>query len=121
MTKAQWIQRITEACRQVGTYKEPFDDVIETLADILSRRDAARVLFKKSGKSMFVDRTTKSGQTDVVLSPVMRLIDDLDRDALAYWRDLGLTPAGLRKLSGSAEAPPTDPLAAALSQLRVVQ
>ena len=26
-------------------------------------------------------------------------MNDLNRDALAYWRDLGLTPAGYKKLN----------------------
>jgi hypothetical protein len=30
------------------------------------------------------------------------MINDLNRDALAYWRDLGLTPAGLKKTDEAA-------------------
>ena len=32
-------------------------------------------------------------------NPMLRLVNDLNRDALAYWRDLGLTPAGYKKLN----------------------
>lgn len=35
-------------------------------------------------------------------NPLLRLINDLNRDALTYWRDLGLTPAGLKKINESA-------------------
>jgi hypothetical protein len=30
------------------------------------------------------------------------MINDLNRDALAYWRDLGLTPAGLKRVNEQA-------------------
>ena len=30
------------------------------------------------------------------------LIMELNRDTLSYWRDLGLTPAGLKKINESA-------------------
>ena len=26
------------------------------------------------------------------------MVNELNRDALAYWRDLGLTPAGLKRI-----------------------
>lgn len=32
----------------------------------------------------------------------MILWDDLNKSALAYWRDLGLTPAGLKKIDDAA-------------------
>ena len=33
---------------------------------------------------------------------LLRLVNDLNRDALMYWRDLGLTPAGLKKINDKA-------------------
>ena len=45
MTKLKWARRIRESCEQAGTYREYFDDVIDTLADILARRDKAQAWF----------------------------------------------------------------------------
>ena len=114
MDSTQWTDKIKSACIEAGTYRPYFDDVIETLGDILSRRDEAREVFAESGGNVLVDHTNKAGATNLEQNPVLRLINDLNRDALAYWRDLGLTPAGLkridensmkqRKKSGLAEA-----------------
>lgn len=45
-----------------------------------------------------VRHTNKAGATNIEQNPALRLINDLNRDALTYWRDLGLTPAGLKKI-----------------------
>lgn len=122
MTKPKWIKRIRESCERAGTYREYFDDVIDTLADILARRDKAQAWFKRSGGSVLIDHTNKAGQTNIEQNPALRMINDLNRDALSYWRDLGLTPAGLKRINDAALAAPaeTDPLAEMMGQLRVV-
>ena len=96
--KSAWVERITTSAVSAGTYRPYFDDVIDTLADILERRDAARVLFDESGGNIIVDHTNKAGATNIEQNPLLRMVNDLNRDALAYWRELGLTPAGLRRI-----------------------
>lgn len=102
MTREEWTARIRMACEQAGTYRPYFDDVITTLADILERRDIARVLFDASGGNVLVNHTNKAGATNIEQNPVLRMVNDLNRDALAYWRDLGLTPAGLKRIDEQA-------------------
>ncbi len=121
VTKSKWVKRITASCEQAGTYRPYFADIIETLADILARRDAALTAFKKSGGYVLVYHTNKAGQTNLEQNPALRIVNDLNRDALAYWRDLGLTPAGLKRIEGNANAPEeVDPLADMLGKLKVV-
>lgn len=102
MSRDEWAARITESCRAAGTYRPYFEDVIRTLADILERRDMATQMFEASGKNILVKHTNKAGATNIEQNPTLRMINDLNRDALAYWRDLGLTPAGLKKINESA-------------------
>lgn len=102
MTKTGWKKRIKAACLAAGTYQKCFDNVIETLSEILEKRDAAEEEYVKGGSKPLVKHTNKSGATNVVQSPALRLINDLNRDALAYWRDLGLTPAGLKRVNEKA-------------------
>lgn len=99
MTKAAWKKRITKACEDAGTYRTFFDSVIDTLAGILEKRDEALNVFEKTGGNVIVTHTNKGGNTNLEQHPALRLANDLNRDALAYWRDLGLTPAGLKKLN----------------------
>ena len=105
MKKALWIARISASCRAAGTYREYFDDVIDTLAAILERRDAAEAIFQAQGGEVLTEHTNKAGATNWEQNPVLRLINDLNRDALAYWRDLGLTPAGLKKIDEQSMKP----------------
>lgn len=105
MTKNDWKNRITESCKSAGTYRAFFDDIIETLAGILERRDMAIETFEKTGGNVIVKHTNKGGSTNLEQNPALRLVNDLERDALAYWRELGLTPAGLKKLNDVALKP----------------
>lgn len=102
MDANKWKRKIKKACKDAGTYKNFFDSVIDTLADILARRDAAHEMFDESGGEILVEHTNKGGATNIEQNPAVRLINDLNRDALAYWRDLGLTPAGLKRINEGA-------------------
>ena len=104
MTKAGWKKKITETAMAAGTYRPFFDPVIDTLAGILEKRDAAQKEFEKSGSHNLVKHTNKTGATNIEQNPLLRLVNDLNRDALAYWKELGLTPAGLKKIDDKALA-----------------
>lgn len=105
MTKKRWKERIRQCCIDAGTYKPYFDDIIDTLVDILYRRDRAQAAFRKSGGDMFVYHTNKAGAQNLELHPALKTVNDLNRDALQYWRDLGLTPSALRKMNEQAFKP----------------
>ena len=98
MDKVAWVARITASCQAAGTWREWFTDVIDTLAAILERRDALEELFAEEGGEVMIEHTNKAGATNYEQNPILRMINDLNRDALAYWRDLGLTPAGLKRI-----------------------
>lgn len=119
MDKKAWKTKIRGASKKAGTYQPFFDSVIDTLAGILAKRDAAQELWEESGSSLLVKHTNKGGATNIEQHPLIRLINDLNRDALAYWRDLGLTPAGLKKLNEEALKRPekTSALEKALANL----
>ena len=99
MRKPAWKKKIVEACEKAGTYRDFFDPVIDTLAGILEKRDQANEMFLESGGKVVVMHTNKAGAKNIEQNPMLRLMNDLNRDALAYWRDLGLTPAGYKKLN----------------------
>lgn len=118
MTAKRWEKRIKEAAIAAGTYQDYFDSVIHTLASILERRDMAEELFKSEGCVVIVEHTNKFGVANKEQNPVLRLINDLNRDALAYWRDLGLTPAGLKRINeNSMKKKKSNSLAEALRDL----
>lgn len=118
MTEKKWKETIKAKCQDVGTYKEAFDPVIESLASILAQRDRTKAEFKKSGGKSVMCYVNKAGAENMVKNPLLVLWDDLNKSALAYWRDLGLTPAGLKKLNEKAmQAPKKNALNEALKKL----
>lgn len=102
MKKRSWIKNIKTACIEVGTYKPGFDFLIETLASILEKRDAAEELYKETGGNAIVKHTNKAGASNPTVNPALALWNDLNKTALSYWRDLGLTPLGLKRIDEKA-------------------
>lgn len=104
MTKEEWKNRIEQASKDAGTYRPYFDSVIDTLAGIMANRDNAEEKFRATKSETVVMHTNKGGATNSVKNPALVVIDDLNKTALAYWRDLGLTPAGLKRIREDALA-----------------
>ena len=102
MNKAEWLRKIKKAVRAVGTYQASFDAPMDTLAGILERRDKAVADFEESGSVMVYPVTNTQGEVVLKQNPLLKTVNELNRDALAYWRDLGLTPAGLKRINDTA-------------------
>lgn len=102
MRKTEWKKRIIDQTQAVGTYKDAFLPAIDTLAGILEQRDKTHVEFTASGGRSVIEYTNKGGSTNLSKNPLLVLWDDLNKSALAYWRELGLTPSGLRKINEDA-------------------
>lgn len=102
MDKKEWKKKITTASKNAGTYQKYFEHVIDTLAGILARRDEIEELYEKTGGNALIKHTNKSGATNIEQNPALRLINDLNRDALAYWKELGLTSASLKRINEAA-------------------
>lgn len=118
MTKDKWIYVIVDACQRAGTYQECFMSAIETLGGILERRDEAENSYDNTGRRIVVEKVDARGNSSMMPNPALRVLNQLDHEALAYWRDLGLTPAGLKKINEAAmKEKSADPLAEALKDL----
>lgn len=104
MTSAEWTKKIKNACDAAGTYRPFFDDVILQLAQILETRDNAIAMYKASGGTPVVTHTNKAGATNLTKNPALAIINECNSQALAYWRDLGLTPTGYKRLGADDDA-----------------
>ena len=113
-----WEKIIKKMCREKGITPKEYAPLITTLAGILEKRDNALDLYEDTGGNPVVRHTNKGGATNIVKNPLLILWDDLNKSALAYWRELGLTPSSYKKVSGDGptkEKP--SGLAAALMQI----
>lgn len=102
MKASAWKPRLIKQCQDVGTYRDSFLPVIRALADILERRDAAYEEYIASGEGATIERTSDRGAVNQAKNPRLQIWVDLNNLALSYWRDLGLTPAGYKRLNPEA-------------------
>lgn len=93
---ANWKKKITDATKQIGTYRSSFNTTIEILADLLEKRDRAQKEFDESGDPMVVELTNKSLATH----PALKLVMECESQALPYLKEMGLTAAGLTRIKG---------------------
>jgi phage terminase small subunit len=118
MNRKKWAELITANCKSIGTYKVEFDPVIDTLAGVLEKRDKVEQEFQEAGAEAVIIHTNQGGNANMTKNPMLVAIGELNTQALAYWRDLGLTPAGLRKLNEQAfQKKKTSALAEVLKEL----
>ena len=101
MTKKQWKIRIKKACEEAGTYQPFFEHVIDSLAGIMELRDNAKEKFDASGGNTIVKHTNKGGSTNIVKNPALVVLMDCNTQALAYWKELGLTSRSYKAMTGS--------------------
>ena len=121
-TEKGFRQKIRQSCKGVGTYKPEFESLIGRLASVYVRMNECQEEFQKSGGRILVGHTTKSGGKVFSKNPLLIEQKKKKKTALDMERDLGLTPAALKRINEAAMASQADedPLTAALSQLRVV-
>ena len=102
MTANQWKNLIKRQLSALGQTEKAYDSVISTLADILEQRDAVYQEYIDAGCEPVREYTNKGGNTNLTKNPLLVLWDDLNKTALAYWRELGLTPSSYKKMTGDA-------------------
>ena len=102
MTAAKWRAKIKKQCEDIQTFKPSFNSAIDALAKILEQRDAALDLYKAEGCQLIIERTSDRGAINTSINPLVQLMDKLNNTALAYWKELGLTPLSFKKMAGSS-------------------
>lgn len=118
MTKKKWKDLILGQMTALRVQNPAYDSAVDTLAAILEQRDKTYLEFKKGGGKSAIEYTNKGGSTNLTKNPLLVLWDDLNKSALAYWRELGLTPSSYKKITGAAAEPPkAKGIAAALQSL----
>ena len=102
MQKEKWIDIIKDSCVKANTYQPYFDSVIDTLAQILESRDEAHRQYIENGSEPTIIHTNQAKEKNVQKNPMLTIEMDLNSQALSYWRELGLTPSGLKKISSES-------------------
>jgi hypothetical protein len=85
--------------KAVGTYKDEFEIIIDATAKLLADYDDAVDKFKKSGSNIIIKHTNKAKETNTVKNPFYLVIEGMRAQILKHLNELGLTPAGLKKIN----------------------
>lgn len=118
MTSKTWIKEIKKQMTLKNVDYSGFENVIQTLSELLEQRDKIFKQYQDEGSIIMVEYTSNRGETNMVINPLLKEWQNMNRDALVYWRELGLTPAGLRKiLDDSMNKPEASPLDKVLENL----
>ena len=67
----------------------------------MEMRDNAQEKFEASGGNTIVKHTNKGGATNIVKNPALVVLMECNAQALAYWRELGLTSRAYKAMTGS--------------------
>lgn len=109
---------IVERMKALGVYKPQYDALIGRTARLYVKLDELEKEYEKSGCSRFVEYTNKAGATNLVPNPHIRAIEDAYAELLVHERELGLTPAAMKKLGDvGSPTPKKSPLEMALEKL----
>ena len=101
MSKTKWKNLIIKQLTALGLQNDAYESTVESLAAILEQRDKTFDEFQQGGGKSVIEYTNKGGSTNMTKNPLLVLWDDLNKTALAYWRELGLTPSSYKKLTGT--------------------
>lgn len=105
MTAKSWITEIKKQMSLKGVDSSGFGNVIQTLAEILEQRDKLYKQYQDEGSQVMVLYVSDRGNENNIINPLLKEWQNMNRDALVYWRELGLTPAGLKKLNEDSMKP----------------
>lgn len=114
----KYIKEIKRKMRAVGTYNISFSYTIEVLAKVLVDYQTTVETFEKTGGNIVIKHTNKNGSTNIVKNPLYLALEKLRDDIITYSRELGLTPAGLKRINDKGNEPAKkSTLASVLSEL----
>ena len=104
-TQKKYKKEIIKKMKSVGTYNISFIYTINVLAKVLVDYETTVEQFERTGGHIVIKHTNKSGATNIVKNPLYLAIEKLRDDIISYSRELGLTPAGLRRINQDGNKP----------------
>lgn len=109
---------IKRKLKKLGTYRPEHAEIIRRTAELYVQAEKLEEQYKKSGGNAVITHTNKHGEKNLVKNPLLAARNDVYSQLLAHERELGLTPAALRKLTdGVGKKPKKSTLEMALEKV----
>ena len=112
LTERKAYQNICAKCRRLSVWRPEFDVPARRLAKIYVRIYEAESYMAAPGFEPIVHHTNKNGSTNLAKHPIIGELTALYDQALTYERELGLTPAALKRINDAAPQKSADPFSA---------
>lgn len=116
-TEGQYKRAIVRKTKTVGTYRAEVVETINRLAKLYVQADKLTEQFEESGGMVVVEHTNKAGATNLVKNPIFAARMDVYNQLLEYERELGLTPAAMKKMAIKGQEKENDPFSAAIARM----
>lgn len=100
--KASYKKILMNATKELGTYDKSFDASLNILAEIMTERENVYKEYVKGGRHPLVLTISDRGAENYRQNPLLKQWNDLNSSALSYLSAVGLTPAGLKKITNDA-------------------
>lgn len=98
MTDRQYKNEIVKRMTALGIYRDEYMPTIMRTARLYSQCDHIEEQFEKSGGNTVIKYTNAGGASNLVKNPYLSARDEVYSQLLQHERELGLTPAALKKI-----------------------
>lgn len=101
MNEKEYKREIIKRLKALALYKPEFTPTIERLATLYVECDKLTEQYTKSGGNPVILHTNTTGGKNQKKNPILQARDEVYAQLLAHERELGLTPAALKKINES--------------------
>lgn len=99
MDYSDYQKDVVKKMKSLKVYKKEFEHTVNMLAKALADYEAMTASFEESGGKIIVEHTNQGGAANLSKNPFYATLEKLRADILLYSRELGLTPAALKKIN----------------------
>lgn len=101
MDEKGYARKIKKRLDALNLYKPEFEPTIKRLATLYVECDKVDEQYAASGGRPVIAHTNSTGGVSPKKNPILQTRDDIYTQLLAHERELGLTPAALKKINES--------------------
>lgn len=110
-------ETIVRRMQTLGVYRAQYGAAIDRLADLYVQLDELTAAYEAEGRQAIMEHTNKAGAVNLAMNPTLQAMLQIQTQALAHERELGLTPAALKRLGEKETAKEKSPLEAMLEKM----
>ena len=101
MDEKKYVRKIIKRLNALSLYKPEFEPTIKRLATLYAECDKLDEQYQLSGGNPVIMYTNSTGGKNPKKNPILQTREEVYAQLLAHERELGLTPAALKRINES--------------------